>query len=179
MINIEELRYDLNKKRRKAWANVRNKKLKNKDFTIISNNCWGGMIYEVYGLQKTSPFVGLFILADDYINIISNLKEYMSKELVFIDIKDSKHKEYFGDKINSIKYPVGLLGDAEIYFMHYKSKLEAAEKWQRRVQRINYDNLIVKFNDQNLCDEKYLEKFLSLPYQNKLFFTSKKWNINC
>ena len=55
MINIEELRYDLNKKRRKAWANVRNKKLKNKDFTIISNNCWGGMIYEVYGLQKTSP----------------------------------------------------------------------------------------------------------------------------
>ena len=177
MINIEELRYDLNKKRRKAWANVRNKKLKNKDFTIISNNCWGGMIYEVYGLQKTSPFVGLFILSDDYINIISNLKEYMSKELVFIDIKDSKHKEYFGDKINSIKYPVGLLGDAEVYFMHYHSKEEAKEKWERRVKRINYDNLIVKFNDQNLCDEKYLEKFLSLPYKNKLFFTSKKWGI--
>ena len=41
----------------------RGRKLKNRDFTIISNNCWGGTVYEAHNLQKQSPTVGLFYRA--------------------------------------------------------------------------------------------------------------------
>ena len=55
---------------RLKYANKRQNELNNKDFTIISNNCWGGMIYESYNLEKQSPTVGLFFMAKDYIDFI-------------------------------------------------------------------------------------------------------------
>jgi len=35
----------------KFFVDRRIKQIKNKDFTIISNNCWGGMIYESIDIQ--------------------------------------------------------------------------------------------------------------------------------
>lgn len=35
--------------------NLRRKKLKDNNFTIISNNCWGGTVYESYGIKKCHP----------------------------------------------------------------------------------------------------------------------------
>lgn len=35
----------------------------------------------------------------------------------------------------------------------------------------------MKFNDQNGCTETEVNKFMGLPYKNKLFFTCKDWNI--
>ena len=76
MPNIEGIRLKINKFFRLTFAKKRNKKLKNKNFTIISNNCWGGMIYESYNLRKDSPTIGLFIMPKDYIKFIKNLKKY-------------------------------------------------------------------------------------------------------
>lgn len=59
-------------------------KLIGRDFTIISNNCWGGMIYESYNLPKNSPTVGLFFFAEDYICFLENLKEFVEAPLEFI-----------------------------------------------------------------------------------------------
>ena len=36
---------------------LRRKQLDDENFTIISNNCWGGTIYESYGIKKQSPTV--------------------------------------------------------------------------------------------------------------------------
>ena len=41
------------------------KQHKNNDFTIISNNCWGGMIYESYGLPEQSPTVEMSFMPFD------------------------------------------------------------------------------------------------------------------
>ena len=65
--------------------------------------------------------------------------------------------------------------DVEIFFLHYHSEKEAQDKWSRRCERINFDRLIVKFNDQNGCTKEMVKAFLALPYKNKLFFTCKKW----
>ena len=51
-------------------APLRRRKLKERDFTIISNNCWGGICYEYYGLQKLSPTVGLYFFSEDYIKFV-------------------------------------------------------------------------------------------------------------
>src|SRR5690606_34022267 len=62
-----------------------------------------------------------------------------------------------------------------IVFLHYKSEKEAFEKWERRKKRINWNNLIVKFNDQNLCTDDLIEEFDKMDFQNKLCFTSKPY----
>lgn len=146
--------------------------LKNKEFTIISNNCWAGRIYQRYGLQYTSPTIGLLLFADDYIKFLSNLKYYLSLDLKFISKKESRYYEHYTEKDKY--YPIGVLDDIEVIFLHYKSEKEAEEKWNRRKQRINWNNLIVKFNDQNLATEKNIRDFDNLPYKNKLCFVSKK-----
>ena len=41
-------------------------------------------------------------------------------------------------------------------------------------KRLNYDNLLVKFNDQNEFEIEDYYNFMKLKYKNKLFFTSNK-----
>jgi len=182
MPTYEGLRLKLLEIRRRSFANYRKKKLVNTNLTIISNNCWGGMVYESYDLPKNSPTVGLFFIATDYIKFLEKLKEYISSKLNFISPEESRWKNLpwvSGDKRFG-SYPIGVLtldsGESiELFFLHYHSKNEAREKWERRCQRINWDKLIVKFNDQNGCSEGNIESFVNLTYENKLFFTCKKW----
>lgn len=178
MPTYEGLRLKILEVKRKGFAEQRRKKLTQTDFTIISNNCWGGMIYESYDLPKESPTVGLFFMASDYIRFLQNLKEYItSTELTFIDPQNSRWKdEVSGDKRFG-SYPVGVLKlndkdiGVEIFFLHYKDQQQAKEKWERRCKRVNFDKLLVKFNDQNGCTEMDVKKFSQLPFKNKLFFT--------
>lgn len=111
------------------------------DFTIISNNCWGGMTSEAYGLRKNSPTVGCYFYAEDYLKFIKRLDYYTSIELEFIDAKSSNHKEWIYED-GSENVPIGRLDDIEVVFLHYASKEEAKAKWERRCKRINWDNLI-------------------------------------
>ena len=63
--------------------------------------------------------------------------------------------------------------------LHYHSEKEAKEKWERRCERINWDRLLVKMNDQNECTEEHLRKFCQLEFENKIFFTvNKHWKID-
>lgn len=66
-------------------------------------------------------------------------------------------------------------GTVEIFFLHYHSADEAKEKWERRCERVNWEHMLVKFNDQNGATQENMDEFLRMPYI-KLFFTCKKWN---
>lgn len=161
----------------------RGKKLRNRDFTIISNNCWGGTVYEAHDLQKQSPTVGMFFIADDYIKFLKHIKEYLETPLAFIPPSESRWKdmkEVSGDRRFG-SYPVGVLKIAdgynesvEVFFLHYHSEEEARVKWERRCKRINWDKMLVKFNDQNACSEEHIKEFEKLPFKNKVCFTVKE-----
>lgn len=161
---------------RKFPAKWRKRTLKNTNFTIISNNCWGGMVYECYNISKLTPTVGLYFMASDYVKFISNLEYYIKQKLIFISAEESQYYEQFKNNQDWVNYVKGKLDDVEMVFMHYHSKEEALEKWTRRCKRINWDNLIIKFNDQNGCTRKDVEAFLKVPFKNKLFFTAKQWD---
>ena len=184
MPTIEGFRLKVLKYNRKVFGNIHQKKLKNKEFTIISNNCWAGEVYEYYNLQKQSPTIGCFIMADDYIRFLKNLRKYLEAPLTFIDPNDSKWKNW--PQISSDKrfgtYPVGKISlgneSIEIFFLHYHSKKEVQNKWIRRCKRINWSRILVKFNDQNGCVINHVTEFLGLPYKNKVFFTCKEWGIS-
>lgn len=190
MPTYEGLRLKILEVKRKGFAEQRRKKLTQTDFTIISNNCWGGMVYESYDIPKESPTVGLFFVASDYIRFLDHLKEYLTNtKLTFINPKDSRWKKEVESDKRFGHYPVGVLKldekdpGVEIFFLHYQDEQQAREKWQRRCQRVNFDKLLVKFNDQNGCTEMDVKKFSQLPFKNKLFFTIRggysKYSNSC
>ena len=108
-------------------AKYRRRKLNNKNFTIISNNCWGGHVYRYFNLPYDSPTIGLYLFSADYIKFIGNLKYYIEKEITFINYKDSKYKDELV-KYNQVNIPIGKLDDIEIIFLHYQSEDEARTK---------------------------------------------------
>ena len=152
-------------------------KIKNYDFTIISNNCWGGYVYKKYGLPYNTPFVGLYLFSPDYIHLLRNFEEVILNPLTFINAEESKYKDILIDAERLNQYPIArLTDDIEIHFLHYASQEEAEQKWNRRVKRIKFDNLLVKFSDIYLCTDDLIYEFDTLTFKNKLCFTSKEFN---
>lgn len=150
----------------------RRKQIKCKDFSIISNNCWGGLVYQYFGLRYNSPTVGLFIMDDDYIKFLERLDHYLQQPLRFIKIDESRYKEKLASESTAKNnYPIAILDDIEIHFLHYHSEEEAELKWNARKARINYDNLIIKMSQRSSNDCHILERFAALPYKNKICFT--------
>lgn len=150
-------------------------KLNNTDFTIISNNCWGGICYEYFGLPKNSPTVGTYIYAEDYIKLISNLRYYMELDIKMIDANEANHYEDLKNA-NHLDAPVGQLDDVEIVFLHYKDKDIAKDKWQRRVERINWNNLIFKFSYMCKCSDQQIEDFTRVSGIKKFCFVPKEFD---
>lgn len=173
----EGVRLRYNKYKRQLLTKYNGKKIKNREFTIISNNCWGGMIYESYGLQKQTPTVGLYFMPDDYIKFLRNLKEYVMLEIEFLNPNESKYRDVLNSDPRFGQYPIGQIKDIEIMFLHYKDENEARDKWNRRCKRIKWDKLLIKFNDQNGCTENHITAYRELPFKNKLFFTVKDWPV--
>lgn len=166
----------INEKIKKLFYEIRRffvkKSIKNKNFSVISNNCWAGRVYQYLDMPYLSPTAGLYFFAPDYIKFVSDLRRYLATELRFIEPEESK---YYGEikKRNQTDKPIGILDDVEIVFLHYKTKEEAAEKWNRRKERVNFDNIIIKFSRMDLCTEKEIEKFDSIPLKNKFVLNNR------
>ena len=144
---------------RTALNSENKKRLSNRNFTILCNNCVGGVILHELGERFNSPTVNLFFSAEDYLKFLKKLDYYLEQPLVEIE----------SDK----DYPVAKLDDITIYFMHYLSFDEAKTTWKKRVARINRNNLYVIFVQQNGCTEQILREFDDLPYKHKLALTAK------
>ncbi|WP_242919058.1 DUF1919 domain-containing protein [Pontibacter liquoris] len=162
--------YRLNEIREKVYLYYIRKSNRNKDFTIISNNCWGGSVYEDLQLSYKTPTVGLFFFAPCYIKFLIDLRSNLQEEITFIN--QSKYKK--GNRLREMSYyPIGLInGEIEIHFLHYKSEQEAKEKWTKRAERVNFDNLYLSFSDNEECNINEITVFDNLPYQ-KVFFSAK------
>ena len=149
---------------------IRRKQLKTTEITIISNNCWSGHFYRWFQLPYDSPTVGLYIFPDDYLKLAYNIRQYMALELKFIPLEQSKYKDILIER-NEQHVPIGILNDVEIIFLHYHSQEEAYIKWNRRKERIHWDNIYFKFSEMNGCSEGHLRAFDSLPTDKKVMFT--------
>lgn len=92
----------------------------------------------------------------DFVNLCLHLEEYIESPLF-----DSLEKGKNG-------YPIGLLknefGQIKIHFMHYASFSEARIKWQRRCNRIDYNNIRVVCDAKANIDNEYIKLFASIPY---------------
>ena len=127
--------------------------------TIIASNCVGTMIYYDMGIPWTTPTINLMIPMPDFIKFVKNLRWYMEQELCFLE------------EPGALEYPVARLGDIRIYFVHYESAEEAAEKWNVRKKRIDWDNLFIMGCEKDGCTYETLREFDCLSYDHKVIFT--------
>lgn len=151
---------------------IRSLAIKNKTVTVVSNNCWGGFMYQSCKLQYHTPFIGLFMVAPDYIKLHENFDDIIHRPLLFKRRKDSKYSDYL---VKDFIIGVFEGTDIEIVFKHYHSEEEVREKWYRRLQRLDAKNMIVKFSDSDLCTEDLIRRFDVLPFKNKICFTGKPY----
>ena len=161
----------------KLLVSKRRKQINNTDFSIICNNCWGGYVYRRYGLPYLSPIAGVYFFPGDFLKLCSDVKGYMEKELEFIPYTQSKYREIIEER-NQTEVPLARLGDIEIVFLHYKTEEEAGEKWKRRAQRINYDNLIFKFSKMDFCTDEQLLQFDQFDFTKKICFVPTECDVD-
>ena len=155
-------------------AKRRRKQLNCTDFTIISNNCWGGVCYEYFNLEKKTPTVGCYFFAEDFVKFCKNLKYYLSTDIVLESVNESKHRDELIKK-GEQNVIIGRLDDVEIVFLHYNSKEVILQKWYRRVKRINYEKLVLKFSYQNNCSDDLIKEFLSINEYPKICFCGERF----
>ena len=167
---LKEIRLRINK----FGSSYRRKKLKIKNLTIISNNCWAGIVSQYLGIKYYTPTIGLYFFSEEYIKFLERFDYYIKQKLEIIDTKDSKYYDEMIKK-NHKNAIVGKLDDVEIVFLHMKTGKEAIEKWNKRVKRINRRNIIFKFCEQNECSSEHIKRFENLPFKNKICFTTKDY----
>jgi uncharacterized protein (DUF1919 family) len=169
---VDALRLHKQKTVDRLLRQFRLKKLRNKNFSVICNNCTAGMgIYQKLGLRYTTPTIGLFFYSDDYIKFLEDFEKNIKLPIEFK--KTSKHPEV-NVVIKKHPYPIGVLGnDIEVQFNHYANEAEAAEKWARRSERINFNNLFFMYSDRHNFEEDFLKRYEKLPFKHKIFFSSK------
>ncbi|MCG4271957.1 DUF1919 domain-containing protein [Acetobacter senegalensis] len=131
--------------------------------SIISNNCWGGEVYKIYNGKYSSPTIGLYMNADDYIFFLKNFRYLITQEISFESAQ------------NEFDFPIGYLGEVKIYFMHYRNKEEALDKWKRRLNRLPEDNdqILFEISDRDGFDERSIEAFSQLQFKNKIGFLKR------
>lgn len=113
------------------WYRMR---LKNDNFTIITNSCIAGIMYHKLGKQFLSPTINLWMQDKEFYRFVKNLDWYMAQPLRFIQDIEST--------------PTAYCGDILIHFNHYKTETEAASKWDGRKKRINRKNLYIICSDR-------------------------------
>ena len=122
--------------------------------SIISSNCWGGMLYHDANQKFLSPTINLTFDALDFIYFANHLNE-LSQATMREEAPSQK------------AFPVGLLSypsgkTIRLYFVHYQSFKEGRDKFWERASRIT-ENIVVVFMTSHLTKEMY-EGFASIKY---------------
>ena len=151
------------------------KRLHNHQFVIISNNCFGGQVYQWLGKTYNTPFVGLYLNGPCYLKLLQNFDYYLKQDLEFI-------QESIYPKTKKHWYPIGKLDDIEVHFSHYDSQEEAMEKWTRRKKRMleteEKNRLFPVLVERDNVDEQIVKEFHKIPFENKLSFSCQDYQLS-
>ena len=128
--------------------------------TFISQNCIGGVLYHDLGMQFLSPTINAFIPEPGFVKMVLNLRYYMEQKLEI----------HWGEE-----YPIGVLDDVEIHFMHYETCQEAKEAWDKRKQRISWDKIFVIGTDRDGFDDDIYAQWKQILYPKILFTAHSKY----
>ncbi len=135
--------------------------------SIISNQCFGGIICWEYKMQFKSPTVNLRIYNEEFPKFCGNLRHYIDAEVQEYTELSDYHKEILKRFYGFIPdFPMGLCDDILIGFHHYDTFEEAKAAWDRRKARIEWDHIGYLFHlereEYKDCGKELLD--LHLPH---------------
>lgn len=143
-------------------------RLINPNPTVFASNCNGGVMTHDLGLKFRSPTVNLYIRPKEYVRFLENLQHYLYEA------------HFVAERGGDADYPVGILDDIRIDFVHYQSFDEAVAKWYSRLGRVDLDNAFYIMTERDECTYDDLVSFDKLPYKNKVVFVSRPMpEISC
>jgi uncharacterized protein (DUF1919 family) len=140
-------------------------KITNKNCSIISMNCVGGVVSHEFGLRFNSPTVNLWFKPKEFIKFLEQKDYYLYDCELQEDVRASKE----------LGYPVGRLDDIGIYFTHYESFEEAKRKWNERLKRLDMNNIYIVMVQKDGCTEQDIRSFDRLKFKHKVVFTAKEY----
>lgn len=158
---MKEILYSITGKLFRKYKKSKTKnKLVNKNFTLITNNCLGGVIYHDLDIKFNSPTINLYFSDNDFLKFTKKIEYYLKQDVV-------ERKNGIGHK----GYPIGVLDDIEIHFLHYSSFDEAKKKWNERSSRVKYDNIFIIMTDTEGTYLDLIKEFEQVPYKHKVLFS--------
>ena len=102
----------------------------------------------------------------DFVKFVCDIKRYLSLPLCFIKFNEP--------------FPVAMLDDIMIHFVHYKNQYEAEKKWNERKQRIDWEHVFFIANDHDGMTDSDYAKLDSCGFKNVLVLTaSNKTEYKC
>ncbi|MDE7069730.1 MAG: DUF1919 domain-containing protein [Alistipes sp.] len=139
--------------------------LHEREWSILSSDCVGGVMAHDLRLRFDSPTVNLFFDSNEgFVDYVAGLDYYRDAELLACGAA------LRGD---GREYPVArLAGDGEhpevvLHFLHYRTFEEAARKWRERSRRLRPERLCVVMHVKEL-DRSLLDRFAALPVVRKV-----------
>ena len=142
------------------------KRLNNKNFSLICPNCLGGMLLHDLGQPFLSPTINLMMHQREFIKFVLDMSYYLSQDLCFY---------------NDLHYecPCAKLGEGSrkitIHFTHYESQDEAKKYWEKRIARIQYDNLFVIAMEKDGITKEDILKLGTIKVRGVLVFTAHNY----
>lgn len=138
---------------------------------IVSNNCWGSCFYsQVWNMPYQTPFVGAYILPDEYVTLLENIQCLWAKPATVSRV--TKKNEQLTYPMIHISIP-GTEG-VDVRFIHHghASNDSVLHKWNERLNRMPRDPSCwhFKFDDRDGCTQEHITRFLHLPFRKKILF---------
>jgi len=125
--------YILRSFRKKLVRRYINHRLIRKDYTVISDDCWGGRLYADLGLKCRSPFILMGFTASEYINFLCQCREPGALDVISISSEERG-------------YPIIQTRHARLFGQHYTSEAIFRTTYERRCKTILWDRVFIKIN---------------------------------
>ncbi len=145
---------------------------KQEKVTFISQNCIGGVLYHMLGMQFSSPTINMFIEDENFVKLCENPQHYFS-------VDAEPYEECHVDSNDkNLRYPIIKVDDILLCCQHYENCEEAVKDWNKRRLRVDYNKIFVISCSWNLHERADLvERINNLPYPS-IIFTTEDYNFS-
>lgn len=141
-------------------------RLRNSKLSIVSNNCWGGLICHTLGIECLSPFKNVSFSDSDYIKLLNDFERYLKADPVGTG-------EKMVDTNSNLEVPVLKLEDVSIKCNHELDEETAIRNWKRRRDKFNWNNVLVEMYTESpeteqefLLLSRFKKKICFVPYES-------------
>lgn len=141
--------------------------IRKQNISIVSNNCWGGIIYHTLNLECISPFKNISFFSGDYLKILRDLKHYLGVDPVWTGKKEM-------DVNQNREVPMLELDDVLIKCNHDLDADKAIQNWKRRREKFNWNNILVEMYTEEPeveeafgeVTERFEKRICFVPYKS-------------